>query len=159
MNGVSRFLSRREKHHEKRGSKHLRTKVRPPFLSLAHSSEHLLRSVDGVDSQHWPYPQKWPPACFQYLYQALPAVLISLLKNGVLSLSKKPPTAELSQTYVHVSTISSSDHLTLQSQQTPTKASSELYQVFTDEEQKPADKDGEKKVCPLITLGLERKVD
>ncbi|KAF2463696.1 cysteine proteinase [Lindgomyces ingoldianus] len=29
MNGVSRFLSRRDKHHEKRGSKHARSKSRP----------------------------------------------------------------------------------------------------------------------------------
>lgn len=147
MNGMSRFLSRREKHHEKRASKHSHNKVCPPSLSSSHSSEHLLCSVDGSNSQNCPCHHRRRPACFQYLYQALPSALGELVHNGVLSLCKKPPIAELSQAYVHVSTISSSDHLTLQSHQPPAKVPSELYQVFTNEDQKPADKDGEKKVC------------
>jgi hypothetical protein len=155
MNGMSRFLSRRDKQHGKRASKH--TKVRPPSPYPPHSSDHLLCSVDGSNSQPCSCHRRRRPNCLEYLYQAVPSALTSLVHDGVLFLSKKTPTTELSQAYAHVSAISSSDHLTLQSQQPPVKVSSELYNVFTSEDQKPTDKDGEKKV-PSPTPSNEQRI-
>jgi hypothetical protein len=161
MNGMSRFLSRREKNQEKRTSKHAHSKVRPPSPSSSHSSEHLssehlLCSLGGSNPHGCPCHYRPRTACFQYLYQALPSALSPLVHNGAQFLCKKPPAAQLSRAYVHVSTISSSDHLTLQSHHPPRKVPSELYQVFTNDDQKPADKDGEKKVCSIATSDMER---
>jgi hypothetical protein len=149
MNGMSRFLSRREKHHEKRSYKNLRNKVRPssPTSWSSHSSEHLLCSVDGSSPQNCACHHRRRQACFRYLYQALPSAWSSLAHSGSPFLGSRPSAAKLSQVYLHVSTVNSSDHLTLQSHQPPTKVPSELYKVFTNEDQKAADKDGEKKVC------------
>jgi hypothetical protein len=147
MNGMSRFLSRRDKQHGKHATKRPHSQVRPSSPCPSHSSHHLLCSVDGRRSEDCPCHRRRRPHCLQYLYQAVPSALNSLVHEGVLSLCKKPPTTELSQAYAHVSTISSSDHLTLQSQQPSSSVPSELYKgVFTNEDQKPTDKDEEKKV-------------
>lgn len=160
MNGMSRFLSRREKHHEKRSSKNLRNKVRPPSpSSSSHSSEHLLCSVDGSSSQTCSCHHRRRQACFQYLHQALPSAWSSLVHSGSPFLCSRPPAAKLSQVYLHVSTVNSSDHLTLQSHQPPTKVPSELYRVFTNEDQKAADKDGEKKVRPAASRNMRGELN
>ncbi|KAF2714981.1 ubiquitin C-terminal hydrolase family protein [Pleomassaria siparia CBS 279.74] len=83
MNGVSRFLSRRDKHNEKRASKHDRSKL----------------------------------SC-----------------------------ADVTLSYVQLSTIDSSDYLILQSRQSETN----LYAIFTNEELKVSEKDGEKKVKNIL---------
>lgn len=147
MNGVSRFLSRRDKHHEKRSSKHMRSKVRAPSPSSPHSSIHLLCSVDGGRLRDYGCPchPRRRPDCLQSFYHRLPSALQSLLQDGVLLLCKRPPTAELTQCYIQVSTTSSSDHLTLQSRQTSSNVPSDLYRVFTNEDLIITDKDGDKK--------------
>lgn len=146
MNGVTRFLSRREKNHEKRSSKHIRSKVRPTSPYTPHSSDHFLSSVDGSSPDACSRRRLQRPQCLRHMYRMLPSPLASLAQSGVPLLCKKPPTTEISQYHIEVSTTQSSDHLTLQSRQTQAKVPTELYKVFTNEDEKPSDKDEEKKV-------------
>jgi len=143
MNGVSRFLSRRDKHHEKRQSKHARSKVRPPSFLSSTSSLHALCSVDGVADQCSLRRPRRRLNSIHCLYHKLPSILQPTSPDSFLFLRKKPPCADLSSFYVQVSTIDSSDHLTLQSRQpVPT----DLYTVFSNEELKISEKDDERKV-------------
>ncbi|KAF2638864.1 cysteine proteinase [Massarina eburnea CBS 473.64] len=165
MNGVQRFLSRREKHyHEKRLQKHARRTVCPSpshssVSSLeSHSSQHLLCDGGGGGSStnsqcdDSDSPRQRRPNCLHQLCCVLPATMRSFVHDGLLLRRKKPPTTALSHRYILVSTGTSSDHLTLQSRNAPSTVPDELYKVFTQEEPKQTDKDkdGEKKVKMLV---------
>jgi hypothetical protein len=143
MNGVSRFLSRRDKHHEKRQSKNARSKVRPPSFLSSTSSLRVLCSVDGAADQRSLHRRRRRLNSIHSLYHKLPSILQPSCPNSFLFLWKKPPCADFSSFYVQVSTLESSDQLTLQSRQpVPT----DLYTVFSNEELKISEKDEEKKV-------------
>jgi hypothetical protein len=89
----------------------------------------------------------------QQWYHTLPSAMVSLFHGGLLSLRKKPPTAELSPHYVVVSTSHSSDHLTLQSTVDTSTQSPELYNVFVQAnsaKQAGKSKDADKKVKTLV---------
>jgi hypothetical protein len=140
MNGVSRFLSRRDKHHEKRQSKHSRSKVwSPSFLSSTSSLQSLWGTIDKRSMRR----RRRHPSSIQSLYHKIPSYLQPSRPDSFLFLRKKPPCADLCSFYIQVSTSDSSDHLTLQSRQAvPT----DLYKIFSNEELKIPEKDGEKKV-------------
>lgn len=144
MNGVSRFLSRRERHHEKRQSKHARSKVRPPSFLSSTSSLHALSSVDGaVEGELSMRRCRRHPNNIQSLYHKLPSILRPSSPDNFLFLRKKSPCANISSFYIQLSTIDSSDNLTLQSRQSvPT----DLSTIFSNEELKTTEKDDEKKV-------------
>lgn len=141
MNGVSRFLSRRDKHHEKRGSKHLRNKVRPHFLSSPAPSPPKASSIDGSETH-----DSFNRLCrrtdsLHSLYHKLPSILQPYGGEAFPFLRKRPPCADLTPFHVQVST-TDSDHVTLQSQPVPTN----LYTIFSNEELKP-ERDDAQKVC------------
>lgn len=142
MNGVSRFLSRREKHHEKRNSKHHPSKVLPPFLSYPPSSPALSSSPGIVESSRYsPRRPRNPSSSLYSLYHKLPSLFQTAGEDRFLFLQKKPPSVDVTPFIVQVSTLDSSDHVTLQSQPVP----SHLYTIFSHDESKTPDKD-EKKV-------------
>ncbi|KAF2789611.1 ubiquitin C-terminal hydrolase family protein [Melanomma pulvis-pyrius CBS 109.77] len=146
MNGVSRFLSRRDKHHEKRQTKHARSKVPPPLLFPPASPPRPISPVDGAASQDSMRACWLRPCSLQSLYHRLPSILQPAGQDSFLFLRKTPFCADLRPYYVHVSTIDSSDHLKLQSRHVPT----DMYTIFSNEELKITEKDGEKKVQTLI---------
>lgn len=142
MNGVSRFLSRRDKHHEKRSLKHPLGKVRPPSASSSYSSHYLLSSTDCHAHDARRHCRR-DSACLGHLSSALK----SLVDSSVQFVSPRSFLPDASLCYARASTNSSSDHLTFQSRHATPSASPELYKVFTNDE-KPSDKDAEKrKVC------------
>ncbi|KAF2259601.1 cysteine proteinase [Lojkania enalia] len=145
MNGVQRFLSRREKHHEKRHSKHARSKVLPHFLTPPATPPSPICSGDGSPSLDSPSRRRSRTNSLISLYHKLPSILQPSGDVGSLFLRKKPPCADLTPFHVHVSTTKSSDRITLQSK----SALPELYTIFSNEEIK-SDKDSQHKVNTLI---------
>jgi len=145
MNGVSRFLSRRDKNHEKRKSKRTgRGKVYTPFLP-PHSSEQLLASVGSPGMPRRPSLAWRERDCLRPLRAALPSAWKVLAVDGVpfLRLSIRNTTS-----YTPLPTAEPSDHLNLQTSTNPPPA--ELYKVFTNEDLKQSDKDAEKNVSPPL---------
>lgn len=159
MNGVTRFLSRREKHHEKRASKTSRSTVRSPSPASPYSSDPLLCSVDGTSQQYCACHRPRRPSCVRCLYRILSSSVRGLVDDGLLFLDKKHARPDISQSSLHPSPALSSNNLTSQSRQPPSTVPSELYKVFTNEDQKPADKDGEKKVRPATSYGCHACAD
>jgi len=146
MNGVSRFLSRRDKHHEKRQSKHEskhdRSKVQSPSTFSPASPLRPICSVDGAASEDFIPGRRPRPNSLQSLYHKLPSFHLPSAQDKILFSWKRPPSPDFAPLCVQASTIDSSDHLTLQSHQVPTH----LYTIFSSEEVKNTEKDGEKKV-------------
>ncbi|KAF2854176.1 cysteine proteinase [Plenodomus tracheiphilus IPT5] len=123
MNGVSRFLSRRDKHHEKRASKPSNHKVRPVST----------------------------PSSLESLFHTLPSALPSSVQDSLLFLQHKTPCrALLARHLVSTSTSNSSDNPISQSR--PSQVPSDLYRIFTNEDSKTtADKEADKKVKMLLS--------
>ncbi|KAF2866578.1 ubiquitin C-terminal hydrolase family protein [Massariosphaeria phaeospora] len=147
MNGVSRFLSRRDKHPEKRQSKHARSKVRSSHSPSPHSSSpRYCSSIYAADPCDHDSRLRPRGNSLQTLYHKLPSMLQSP-SQGILDLflRKQPPCADVTALHVEVSTSKSSDHLTLQSRQTST----DLYAVLSRDRVKITDKD-DKKVKALV---------
>ncbi|KAF2657457.1 cysteine proteinase [Lophiostoma macrostomum CBS 122681] len=157
MNGVSRFLSRRDKHHHekrqakldsknesKHESKHARTKVRSPFSPSPIPSPPKVCSIDGAESQMAQSRRRRTTDSLQSLCHKLPSILRSSV-DELLFLDKTPLCAHLSPFHVQVSTIPSSDHITLQSHTVP----SDLYAIISNEDAK-LEKDDDKKVKALL---------
>jgi hypothetical protein len=146
MNGVSRFLSRRDKHHEKRSLKHPLGKVRPSSASSSYSSHYLLSSACGNvrgGSSH----RRRSSTCLEQLSSAFRF----LVDSGVHFMSPNNPSPQTAPCYAPVATDASSDYLTFQSRHAPPSVSAELYKVFTNDE-KPADKDADKRKALLQRL-------
>jgi hypothetical protein len=146
MNGVSRFLSRRDKHHEKRSLKHPLGKVRPSSASTSYSSQHLLapacRNVrDGAS------PRRRNSSCLEQLSSAFRLIV----DNGVHFLSSSNCPSQIVPCSASVATDASSDYLILQSRNATPPVSAELYKVFTNDE-KPVDKDADKRKTLLQRL-------
>lgn len=129
--GVSRFLSRRDKHHEKRSSK------TPPSKVCLHSSA----SLSSLTPLLRPHSQS-----LEALYHKLPSALRASVEDGLLFFQRSTPTRPcFTSTIAQVPARHSSDHLRLQSR--PSHASPDLYTIFTNEDaQAAADKDADKKV-------------
>ncbi|XPS98991.1 hypothetical protein M3J09_008176 [Ascochyta lentis] len=130
---MQRFLSRREEHRaEKRRSKEAaRSKVRS---TSAHSSSPLL-------------------------FHKLPHALRNTVQDGFLFLHT-PCRALFTPPYTSLATIDSSDPL-LQQSRLGQPVSSDLYKIFTNEDQKTtADKDAQKNVAMLLSrlqgVGISR---
>ncbi|KAF9730245.1 hypothetical protein PMIN01_12178 [Paraphaeosphaeria minitans] len=146
MNGVSRFLSRRDKHHEKRSLKHPLGKVRPSSASSSYSSQYLLSSARG-HVHDGPGHCRRNYTCLELLALAFK----SFVDGGIHLVSPKSFLSDATPCYAPVSTNASSDYLTFQSRQAPPSVPPELYRVFTNDE-KPADKDAEKRKTLLQRL-------
>jgi hypothetical protein len=144
MNGVSRFLSRREKHHaEKRKSKDAaRNKVRS---ISATSFTPLLCPTCDAPSRDWHYRPRRQSSSLESLYQKLPTALRHTVQDGV-SFLHTSCRALLSPSFVLVPSIDSSDSILPQSRlhrQVP----SDLYKIFTNEDSETtAGKESQKNV-------------
>ncbi|KAF1833252.1 cysteine proteinase [Decorospora gaudefroyi] len=151
MNGMSRFLSRRDKHHEKRSSKHASPKVRPPSFASFNSLSPLLFSAVDTLPEDCPAHRRRKSSSVESLYHKLPFVLRTSVEDSLLFLHQKLPCrAALTPIDLQHPTTSSSDHPLLQPD-TP-NVSSNLYTLFASPGPKPpADKDGEKKVKMLLS--------
>jgi hypothetical protein len=147
MNGMSRFLSRRDKHHEKRASKHANTKVRLSSFASVNSLSPLLCSVAAAvpdDSAHCP---RRLSASIETLYHKIPFVLRTSVEDSLLFLHQKLPcrAASLPYNFNQTSPSHSSDYVLLQSKSS--NASVDLYKIFTSEGPRPpANNEHEKKV-------------
>jgi hypothetical protein len=147
MNGMSRFLSRRDKHHEKRASKHANNKVRLSSFASVNSLSPLLRpAVDSVREDCPARPRRLSSS-IESLYHKLPFSLRTSVEDSLLFLNRQLPSRASSVTPVVNQTPStnSSDYMSLQS--SPPNVSPDLYRIFTSEGPRPpASKDGDQKV-------------
>ncbi|OAL51356.1 ubiquitin C-terminal hydrolase family protein [Pyrenochaeta sp. DS3sAY3a] len=150
MNGVSRFLSRRDKNHEKRSSKSPRNKVRLSSFSTADSDS--LVSFPGSDALTGgrPHGQRRPSSSHSTRSHRLASALRSPFTDSTSFLQK---TIHLPAflTAAIIQTLSAhSDYHFSQSRTNP--PSSDLYKIFTNDDPTPAaDKDVEKKVKMLLS--------
>jgi hypothetical protein len=147
MNGMSRFLSRRDKHHEKRASKHASTKVRMSSFASVNSLSPLLCSAVATVPQDSPSCQQRLSAGIETLYHKLPFVLRTSVEDSLLFLHQKLPccASSLTPSVDQTSTSHSSDYVLLQSKSS--NASPDLYKIFTSEGPRPpANNEAEKKV-------------
>lgn len=131
MNGMSRFLSRRDKHHEKRASKHAKSKVRLTSLASVNSLSPLLCSAVAPPPD-LSQSRRRLSASVETLYHKLPFVLRTSVEDSLLFLHQKIPCR-------------ASDYVLLQSQ--PSDVSPNLYRIFTSEGPRPpANEHTDKKV-------------
>jgi hypothetical protein len=148
MNGMSRFLSRRDKHHDKRVSKHANTKVRPSSFASVNSLSPLLRpAVDTVRDDSPARPRRLSSS-IETLYHKLPFSLRTSVEDSFLFLNRQFPgrASPASAVVNQIPATSSSDYMPLQS--SPQNVSPDLYRIFTSEGPRPpASKDGDQKVC------------
>lgn len=154
MNGVARFLSRRDKHHnEKRSLKHPLGKVCPYSSSSSHSSHYLLCSQDsGLRDSKSHSPRE--PSCLQQLSLALRTVVGGSTQFISTACSFK----SITPCFPPVPTSSSSDLLSSQSRHSQSSVSPEIYKVFTNDELKPTDKDAEKKKVRTTAVKDDTKI-
>ncbi|KAJ4366855.1 hypothetical protein N0V83_007383 [Neocucurbitaria cava] len=150
MNGVSRFLSRRDKHHEKRAAKNAQHKVRSNSFTSIDSTTPLLFSSSGIEPRALKDRQGRQSSSLEALYCKLPSALRTPVEDSVVFLRKHTQSrAILTAITIQTSTKNSSDYLILQSR--PSQVSSDLYTIFTNEDLRTAaDKDVEKKVKMLL---------
>lgn len=144
MNGVQRFLSRREKQHaEKRKSKEAaRSKVRSVSAT---SLTPLLCPNCHAPSRDWQYRRRRQSSSLESRYDKLSAVLRASVGDS-LPFLYAPCRALFTSSFVQVSTVDSSDNLLPQSRLTP-QVSPNLYTIFTNEDSKTtASKEAEKNV-------------
>jgi len=135
MNGMSRFLSRREKNHEKRNSKGSRSKVYLPFLRSSLPPAPIC-STDGSELPDEFVRKQFRPSSFGSR-RKIP---------WLFSVSRSPersPSVQLTACFVQSSTANCLNFRTLQSRLVPT----ELYNIFSNEGAKKPGKEEEKKVC------------
>ena len=143
MNGMQRFLSRREKHQaEKRKSKEAaRNKVR----SISANTVTPLLCPACDTPADWQYRSRQNTSSLESLYHKLPFVSRNTLEDR-LSFLHAPCRATSTPVYTKVSTIDSSDQILLQ-RKSGQPVSTDLYKIFTNEDSKPtADKDASKNV-------------
>lgn len=140
--GVSRFLSRRDKHHEKRSSKTPPSKVRLSPSASCDSLTPLLPSPEGLRRGHGRRSQS-----LESLYDKLPSVLRNSVEDSFLFFQRNTPSrASSSSTIAQYSPYHVSDHFLPQSRLS-NQASPTLYTIFTNEDsQAAADQDADKKV-------------
>lgn len=145
--GVSRFLSRRDKHHEKRSSKGANSKVSRHSFASSSPSTPLLSIVDGASMQEQLCHQRRHSSNLEALYHKLSPVLRSSVHDGLLFFQRNTPSHVLSPNIaVQVSRNPSSNTQLVQTRQSQ-PVPSDLYKIFTNEDQQTtADKDAEKKV-------------
>jgi len=149
MHGVSRFLSRRDKQHEKRASTGSGHKVRPVSLSSIYPFTTVPSSSVPVSLL-----RRRKSSSFELLYDKLPSTLRS---TSLLFLQHKTPCrAFLTPVLVSINTLNSSDPVPPQSRSS--QVSSDLYSIFTSQGSKTAaDKELENKVrghstCHVLVL-------
>jgi hypothetical protein len=126
--GVSRFLSRRDKHHEKRSSKATPGKVCLPT------------SAPSLDT----------------LYHNLPSALRASVGDGLLFMQRNTPCLSSYTSAVAQHILQRLSDQSLPQSRLSNHVSPDLYTIFTNDGTSPAsDKDVEKKVrCSLSTLRL-----
>jgi len=135
MNGMSRFLSRREKNHEKHNSKGSRSKVYLPFLRSS-SPPAPIYSTDGSGLPDEFVRKRFGSSSFDSR-RKIPW-LFSVSRS-----QERPPSVQLTACFVQTLTANCLNFCTLQSRLVPT----ELYKIFSNEGAKKPDKEEEKKVC------------
>jgi hypothetical protein len=146
--GVSRFLSRRDKHHhEKRSSKSPHSKVRLHSSASCSSLTPLLRSPSDASCSAQRHGPRRHSQSLEALYHKLPSALRSSVEDGFLFFQRNIPTRPfLSPAIAHNSFEYSSNQLLPQSR-LPQPASPDLYTIFTNEDSHTStEKDHEKKV-------------
>ncbi|KAF1944939.1 cysteine proteinase [Clathrospora elynae] len=152
MNGaVSRLLSRRDKHQEKRASKKALGKVRlHSFASVTSLSPLLGSAVVDTAPEYLPSRSRRQGCSIESLCHKLPFQLWTSAEDSFLFLRKEPSCrATVTPVIVQVSAAHFSDYMLLQAR--PTPASPDLYTIFTSEGPKTAtDKDGERKIKMLL---------
>jgi hypothetical protein len=142
--GVARFLSRRDKHHEKR-SKAQPSKVRPCSSASCNSLTPLLPSPHSSRCA-----RRRPSQGLEILYHKLPSALRSSVGDSCLFFYRNTSTRS-SFTPIAQSTPHQASNDLLPQLRPPNDVSPNLYTIFTNEERHPAaDKDADKKVrrCP-----------
>jgi len=146
MNGMSRFLSRREKHHEKRASKHASKQVRLSSLASVNSLSPLPWSPVTAAPEHSPVRQRRLSSSIETLYHKLPFVLRTSVEGSLLFLHQKLPSrTPFPPIDMQPCSTNSSDYILLQSRTANT--SPDLYRIFTSEGPRPpANNDADKKV-------------
>lgn len=149
MHGVSRFLSRRDKHGEKRASKHAKSKVRPSSFASTYSLDSPAPAP--CCTVRLPSPPRISrrrrlSAGVQTLYHKLPFVLPHSLGDSFLLLHTSAPGRPLpTPVTIQDPLPRSSDHMPLQSQSPDTPL--DLYRIFTSEGPRPpANEHAEKNV-------------
>lgn len=150
MNGVSRFLSRRDKNHEKRSSKSPRSKVRLSSFSTADSDSVV--SFPGSDALTGgrPFGQRRSSSSHSTRSHRLASALRSPFTDSTSFLQKAIHFPSFLTATIIQTLSANSDYHFLQSRTTP--PSSDLYKIFTNEDPTPAaDKDVEKKVRGIST--------
>jgi hypothetical protein len=140
--GVSRFLSRRDKHHEKRSSKTAPGKVCLPSCASCTSLTPLLHSPPSQLCGHRRHSQS-----LEALYHKLPCTLRTSVEDGFSFFQRNALSrASFNSTIAPNKAHHSSDHLPLQSRP-ENHVSPDLYKIFTDQDSQTAvDKDADKKV-------------
>jgi len=154
MNGMQRFLSRREKHQaEKRKSKEAaRNKVRS---ISANSVTRLLCPACDTPAE-WQYRSRQNTSSLESLYHKLPFVSRNIVEDR-LSFLHAPCRATSTPACTKISTIDSSDHMPPQ-RESGLPVSSDLYKIFTNEDSKPTtDKDASKNVRTEVRNDLVQR--
>jgi hypothetical protein len=149
--GVSRYFSRRDKHHEKRSAKTSTSKVRMQSLASFSSLTPLLCIGDRALLQgETTFHRRRHSSSLEALYHKLPSAFRASVEDSLLFFQKNPPSpASLNSTSIQSSTNHSSDHQSQQSRPSH-HVSPDLYTIFTNEDaQTAADIDTEKKVGHL----------
>jgi hypothetical protein len=153
MNGMSRFLSRRDKHHEKRASKHANTKVRLSSFASVNSLSPLLCPAVATAPQDSPSCPRRLSAGIETLYHKLPFVSRTSVEDSLLFLHQKLScrVSSLTPSADQTSTSHSSDYVLVQSKSN--NPSPDLYKIFTNEGPRPpANVEAETKVCKETRL-------
>ena len=142
MNGMSRFLSRREKNHEKRDSKGSRSKVYLPFLRSS-SPPAPICPTDGSRLPDEFVRKQFRLSSFGSRRKIPSLFPVSCSQEKFYFLRKRPLSVQLTACFVQASTANCLNFRVLQSRLVPT----ELYNIFSNEGAKKPDKEEEKKVC------------
>jgi hypothetical protein len=140
MNGVSRFLSRREKQPGKRSSKNNHSKVRTP--SPSPSLQLQMPAVDGSESQASGQYLRRRADSLHTLYHKLPSILPYYGGDNAFFVRQKTHDPHISPFQAEASPIQSSNNMPLQSRSFPP----DYYTIFSKSPPKSSDKEDEKKV-------------
>lgn len=140
--GVSRFLSRRDKNHEKRKS--TPGKVCLPASASCTSVTPLLHHC--CSAQQLQRINRRHSQSLDSLYHKLPSALRSSVEDGFLFIQRNTPSLPSFTSVAQHSPQRPSDQLSQQSRLSK-DVSPDLYTIFTNEDKSPTpDKDIEKKV-------------
>jgi hypothetical protein len=141
--GVSRFLSRRDKHHHEKRSDKSSSKVRLPLSASCNSLTPLLRpSGETCNSCLRQHPSS---RSLEALYHKLPSTLRPSAEDRFIFFQRNPHKCpSLSPNILRHPSQSNHSRPQLRS---PAHVSPDLYTIFTNEDaQTAASKDAEKKV-------------